>query len=258
MRVFIALVLINFIAQVGFAQDVVRDNGRLHLARVVVVDVTVPWTATGINLSPGEKVTIIAVGQAATRLTLSEAFFSGPEGIEGVDPLMPVPNSAQQSLIGKVGSNGTPFYVGRGTSLESQISGQLFLGYNDRQFGDNFGYYVAYVICASCNGVATSIAYESNGALPHRLRLRQNYPNPFNPSTIIEYELPAPGSVQVLVYDVQGRFVRRLLDTQQAGGSHSVTWDGTDDRGIHVASGVYFYQVQAGGRMAAKKAILLK
>ena len=91
------------------------------------------------------------------------------------------------------------------------------------------------------------------------LALYQNHPNPFNPQTTIRYDLP-PGSVRVRLWilDVAGHIVRTLVDEAQSGGARSVVWNGTDDRGAGVSSGVYFYVLEAGKERRTHKLVLLK
>jgi len=94
---------------------------------------------------------------------------------------------------------------------------------------------------------------------PRRYELLGNFPNPFNPVTEIRYALPAPADVTLEVYDLSGRVVRRLLRGQaQDPGRYAVLWDGRSDRGVSVASGVYFYRLTADGRSLSRKMILLK
>jgi flagellar hook assembly protein FlgD len=88
--------------------------------------------------------------------------------------------------------------------------------------------------------------------------LSQNYPNPFNPSTTISFEMPQRGEVQVSIYNSLGQLVRTLVNEQREPGSHSVVWDGRDNAGVVVSSGMYLYQVKAGEVVEAKKMILLK
>lgn len=84
------------------------------------------------------------------------------------------------------------------------------------------------------------------------------YPNPLNPGTTIAFGLPRPGAASVKVYSVAGRLVRTLLDESLPSGHHAAYWDGTDDRGQAVSSGVYFYRVDAGGREFSGKVIVLR
>lgn len=104
-------------------------------------------------------------------------------------------------------------------------------------------------------------AYTSNeiaSLLPNDFSLGQNYPNPFNPETSIQYALPEAGDVKIEVYNVLGQRVKSLVDEFLPAGYHSVTWDGTDNRGVRVASGVYFYRMASGDYNSYRKMLLVK
>jgi C1A family cysteine protease len=88
--------------------------------------------------------------------------------------------------------------------------------------------------------------------------LRQNTPNPFGPSTRIAYSIPRPARVELLIYDVGGRIVRRLVDVNRPAGDYATVWDGISDEGEAVSSGIYFYRLMADGRELARKMILLR
>ncbi|MFO7610309.1 MAG: DUF2341 domain-containing protein [Candidatus Krumholzibacteriia bacterium] len=88
--------------------------------------------------------------------------------------------------------------------------------------------------------------------------LHQNVPNPLNPATRIDYELAAPGRVALAVYDLQGRRVATLVDRLQDAGRHSVLWQGRDDAGRAVATGVYLYRLEAGGTQQARRLVLMR
>jgi hypothetical protein len=91
-----------------------------------------------------------------------------------------------------------------------------------------------------------------------RTHLEHNVPNPFNPTTTIEFAVAVPARVQLVIYDVAGRRVRTLVDGQRRPDVYSVTWDGVDDRGQRVASGIYFYRLTAGAFSQTRKMVLLK
>jgi hypothetical protein len=88
--------------------------------------------------------------------------------------------------------------------------------------------------------------------------LAQNEPNPFNPETTIRFTMPASGNVTINIYDAAGRLVRSLVDGVKDAGSHNVTWNGVDNHGSPVSSGVYFYRLTAGKFSETKKMTLLK
>jgi choice-of-anchor B domain-containing protein len=88
--------------------------------------------------------------------------------------------------------------------------------------------------------------------------LRGNFPNPFNPTTAIRYDLAAGGPVKLRIYDAGGRLVRVLYDGPQAAGPQAITWDGRNDGAAPVASGVYFYRLEAPGYEAESRMVLSK
>ena len=106
--------------------------------------------------------------------------------------------------------------------------------------------------------VVTSVTDPPSEALPTQFRLHQNYPNPFNPETTIRYDLAKPVEVRLTVFDVLGRAVRTLVAHKQAAGAHSAVWDGRDDLGRQLASGVYVYRLEAGDFTKSAKMLLLK
>jgi hypothetical protein len=93
---------------------------------------------------------------------------------------------------------------------------------------------------------------------PAVFALEQNVPNPFNPVTTIRFSLPSPGFVDLTVYDVAGRRVARLVNERLPAGVSSVRWNGTNERGDAVSSGVYFYRLVANARVETRKMVLLK
>jgi len=97
-------------------------------------------------------------------------------------------------------------------------------------------------------------------SVPVTFKLAQNFPNPFNPTTIIEYSLSSSdaGYVELRVFNVLGQYVKTLVDKIQGEGFYRVTWDGTDDKGKPVASGVYLYSLKTEKLSASKKMLLLK
>jgi len=90
--------------------------------------------------------------------------------------------------------------------------------------------------------------------------LEGNYPNPFNPTTTIKYSIASPGRVSLKIYNAAGQLVRTLVDEERSPSAEgfAVRWDGTDNRGQGVSSGVYFYKLAATGFTQTKKMVLLK
>jgi hypothetical protein len=94
--------------------------------------------------------------------------------------------------------------------------------------------------------------------IPEQFALHQNYPNPFNPTTIIEYDLPKDAYVYLVIYDILGRKIRTLVSGMQLAGYAEVRWNGTDDWGNKVGSGIYFYRIETGTFSKTHKMVFLK
>jgi len=96
--------------------------------------------------------------------------------------------------------------------------------------------------------------------LPAEFALKQNYPNPFNPNTTIDYTFPSGISehIRLEIYDLRGGLVRTLLEAQISPGIHSAIWDGKDDDGERMSSGIYLYSLQAGKHVVTRKMLLVK
>jgi len=97
-----------------------------------------------------------------------------------------------------------------------------------------------------------------DSSIPTVFTLHQNHPNPFNPITTLRYDLPENSYVNVTVYDMLGRQVKKLINQTQDAGFKSVIWNATNDYGKPVSAGVYLYQIQAGEFVQTKKMVLLK
>jgi hypothetical protein len=104
----------------------------------------------------------------------------------------------------------------------------------------------AYSIGAkTTNGREFRSTWADLSLIPRVFRLTQNYPNPFNPSTTISYDLPDDGRVSMVIYDVVGREVARLIDRKMPAGRHEIRWNGLTSGGQPAASGLYLYRLRA-------------
>ncbi len=101
-----------------------------------------------------------------------------------------------------------------------------------------------------------------SGPLPGSFVLSQNYPNPFNPTTTISFDIPGEQGVRkpvtIIVYDVRGRHVKTLIDGEIEPGTHEVVWDGRNEKGEQVASGIYLYTLKNGRTVYTRKMLMLK
>lgn len=94
--------------------------------------------------------------------------------------------------------------------------------------------------------------------IPKEFALEQNYPNPFNPITKIKYQLPKKSDIKIVIYNILGQAVRTLLDKSVDAGYQEAIWDGLNDFGNRVATGVYFYRVETKDFVKSKKMVLMK
>jgi hypothetical protein len=107
-------------------------------------------------------------------------------------------------------------------------------------------------------GTTLSVAPGADG-LPKTFELTNNYPNPFNPSTTIQFGVPRNADVALVIYNVLGQRIRTLVDHEQrSAGRYSVVWDGRDEGGNTVGSGMYFYRLETGQVAIVKKMLMLK
>lgn len=94
--------------------------------------------------------------------------------------------------------------------------------------------------------------------VPEAYNLYRNYPNPFNPTTTIQYDMPQTGFVAITVYDMLGNVVQTLVNSTQSSGHYSIQWNGKNQNGQKVASGIYFVQMRAGDYLSTQKMTLLR
>ena len=156
--------------------------------------------------------------------------------------------------------------------------GQLWAYYNDNllpgsPFADTTyksGYFGAYYFWMAdiskttlyddiiVRQVLTSVDEGSTSFAPSQFMLEQNYPNPFNPETKISYRLPENGFISLTIHDLLGRKIKTLVSDYQQAGQYSVTWNGKDEAGNSLASGIYLYTLKTGNILQSKKMILMK
>lgn len=168
-------------------------------------------------------------------------------------------------------SDGSPL-VGEKVIL-SQAGQPVAEGFTDQQGATTLNYEFAlgenYAITVVPEGGLVAISYfsaslssdvnaDNEAALPHVFSLKQNYPNPFNPSTTVSWSQPERAPVTFRTLDILGRTVYESDLGFMSAGEHAIQWNGTDNSGATVASGIYFYQIKAGGSKSTKKMNFLK
>ncbi len=105
---------------------------------------------------------------------------------------------------------------------------------------------------------ATGLSLKKESLIPDQFTLHPNFPNPFNPTTRIRYDLPQDGAVIMSIYDLTGRKIRELVNRNQRAGFHFTVWDGRNDAGQSVSTGVYIYQIWSGSFVDSRKMLLMK
>lgn len=154
------------------------------------------------------------------------------------------------------GNNWSPLGSGvnGGVRALSTYNGDLIVGGRFSTAGEKVAAYLA----EWSKKTPTAVDAEEDQGLPVKFSVSQNYPNPFNPSTTISYDLPKPELVKIKVFNSLGQRVCELVNTHQSAGHHVTFWNGRDDFGRPVASGVYFYGITAGSHKASRKMMLVR
>ena len=123
--------------------------------------------------------------------------------------------------------------------------------------GKGYWYQLADVSVSGKQTFHNPIWVQFTATVPKEFQVFQNYPNPFNPSTTIPFTLPQQSRVTVMIYDLNGRLVRELLDDVLSAGTHQVQWDGRLETGGKAPAGIYFYTIKADGFTATRKMVLI-
>lgn len=256
MKKYLIILTVIFISKLVYSQDII--NIYQFPVNVVIISVTEPWISTGISISEGDTIMILTNGIATTNKNYDNLWI-GPEGIGVVDSNQPVPDASSWSVIAKIGLSGKPFFIGRHKIFHTNISGELYLGYNDYYFADNFGYYIAYVFSKSFLRSSTSAMLNNEEKITlNDITLSKNYPNPFNPRTTINFSITKVSQVQINVFNSKGQNIKILINEPKNPGNYSVIWDGTDFYNNQLSSGQYYYQLKVNGLVKSEKMILLK
>jgi hypothetical protein len=147
------------------------------------------------------------------------------------------------------------------TTVEFQAAYNLFFVQEDGSKGIHNWVFTRSLLnrtYVSLTGHPMFIEDDISAFLPVRYVLEQNYPNPFNPSTAINFTLPKAEEIKVVVYDMLGKAIRTLVQGQVTAGTHTVTWDGQDQNGNKVSTGLYIYRLESKSVTLARKMLLVK
>jgi hypothetical protein len=131
-------------------------------------------------------------------------------------------------------------------------------GINDFAFSLIDGTGIGWVRVYSGTGKYTAVERDDNLPLPETFELQQNYPNPFNAGTVIRFDLRRWAQVTLTVFNIMGQQVKELAKGEYSRGEHTVAWDGLDDRGESVGSGLYLYRLRANEFEQVRKMVMVK
>ena len=167
--------------------------------------------------------------------------------------IWPLTAWSQNSAIPNSAFNMGFSHTSAGNSAVDALTGEALAGITRGANTVAVGGFLAVVIQRE-----SLLGLETADALPGEFALHQNYPNPFNPSTTLSFDLPRAADIRVVVYDLLGREVVRLVEGREEAGYRQVVWNGRDRRGRALPSGMYIVRMMAPGYSRSIKMLLLK
>jgi len=210
-----------------YVTDASSDGGSVYAVSNNYLGTSTAWVQSGLNWNNAPAISGPALGSAGTVSVGSWVEFTVTSAIAG---------------------DGT-YSLGLTTNASDVVYFSSKEGANKPELVIQAG--------ASARAASAEPAPQTAAALfPDDFRVSQNYPNPFNAETTIEYTLPEPATVQLVIFNSLGQRVRELVDEYQPVGYHHVVWNGANAAGERVGSGIYFYRLQAGQRSLTGKMIL--
>ena len=141
-----------------------------------------------------------------------------------------------------------------------QFDGTVTLAFRSNGVNNNLTFEILNAMVDDVDGLAlsTNVSDYEARALPTVYALSQNYPNPFNPTTTIDYSIPKSGNVELVIFNMTGQKVRTLVSGKQDAAFYKIVWDGRNELGENVASGLYFYRLVSGSFSNIEKMTLIK
>ena len=220
------------------------------------------WTSASTGMTNTEIHSLAASGANLFAGTYKGVFLSTDNGTSWINISTGLPTSEEFTALIAVGTNiFAGSHSGAYLSTDNGSSwGTINTGFTIYHAVRSFFISRANLYAVTSSGIwkrplsemITSVQELSNN-LPSKFKLEQNYPNPFNPSTKIDFQIPVLSFVEIKVYDLLGREVATLVNEEENPGEYETTFDGSK-----LASGVYFYRMQAGDFIQTKKLLLMK
>jgi len=231
-----------------------------------VSTIRMPFSGIGPNIGPGDSVNI-SVWIKASNLKPDSATANPGSWTVGITPLFfkDMGNNAGYNTVGPgidytwafppaLTSFDWTRYT-QGVRIPSDVGAtgmEVRLHIYNRMVGTLYFDDLTVTKVSGTQGVA------ERGTLPKEFAMMQNYPNPFNPTTTIQYTVPNQANIRLVVYNMLGQEVRTLVASHHAPGNYSVVWDGRDNHGLNVGTGVYIYRMTGGTAALVRKMLLLK
>jgi len=219
------------------------DNGSLTVRKLNYTSVSSDSVVVRYTDKGNNEVFIIAVNQSGIDYKYLNVYL--PD-VPGLKP----DREDYATVLFESSSHVRGYQNSHATAIDSNAYGE--------HISDNFEPWSAHVyIVPYCSGGGDQKKLSAAG-LPKEFALKDAYPNPFNPATGIEYDLPEHSEVAVTIYNILGQKVRTLVNTVQAAGTYKVDWDGKNDYGIQLSSGVYIVRMETPKYSGIRKITLLK
>lgn len=215
-------------------------------ATVVVPTSSSPRYADGTAFQNGDEIGVFT----------SSGLCAGAVVWEGINTAITVwgDDSQTDSIDGFVAGDTLRFRIWR-QSEDKEFAAIVSFQSSEQQVYKANGFSVLTNVIA--DAVTTAIATDTGAFIPTIFSLSQNYPNPFNPETTIRFELPEAGETKLTIYNITGQAIRILVDEYRQTGRFEVSWDGKNDSGKNVPSGLYVYKLQVGNAITISKKMLL-
>jgi hypothetical protein len=216
-----------------------QPNENIDLVRVDFADRVTDWEFTHAQIDNQAKTVILGLISELTSMRANPEMKVSAAG-----------NTKIADLVFKVGEDVNPQF----TTFTTESPGhELTFIYNEMSEGKPIS-----VQSIKPGFEVVNVAFAPGGAnLPKEFALSQNFPNPFNPSTSFSLSLPEASDYAIRIYNITGQSVKSYSGHLEAG-VHTIVWDGRNDQGSSVASGVYFYKAEAKGFSDTRKMMMLK
>lgn len=253
--------------KIYFNSFILSDSFEVSIGNLFVVDIntgeTEQFTTDAVdneangNLSPDETQIVFFMGpyQIDKRIFLTDLDASFIEELTtGPEDTGPKWSNEGSKIIFMRDENPDPWELDYAIYMMNP-DGTDLLPITDEEDGDAYGDMNPDIFIDTTSAYISEQSSHSNIS---DVYLEQCYPNPFNSTTVVSYRLPQNQKIQIILYDITGRIVRQLWDGAQVAGYHKLLWNGKDDAGNHLPSGLYFCRIQTASSTKARKIVLIK